>query len=146
MISISLFYCCEELFTHINTCLIEKNSMKLHYLKRGIAVTWVWNILLVRVACAGVGWGLWGGDLGEYCDLCVHGGVLLRGGVVGGFRGIWLGVWELGSAHFLAAPGLAWRAGLGWGCMYLVILICYWWAVSKGEGYPSKVYPAGKLQ
>ena len=84
--------------------------MKLHYLKRGIAVTWAWNILLVRVACAGVGWGLWGGDLGEYCDLCVHGGVLLRGGVVGGFRGIWLGVWELGSAHFLAAPG---GAGVG---------------------------------
>ena len=61
----------------------------------------------------GGGVGFVRGDLGEYCDLCVHGGVLLRGGVVGGFRGIWLGVWELGSAHFLAAPGLAWRAGLG---------------------------------
>ena len=95
----------------------------------------------------GVGFvGFVGGDLGECYDLCVHGGVLLLDGVVGGFRGIWLGVWELGSAHFLSAPGLAWRAGLGWGCMYLVILICYWWAVCKGEGYPSKVYPAGKLQ
>ena len=39
MISISLFYCCEELFTHVNTCMIEKNSMKRHYLEKKIAVT-----------------------------------------------------------------------------------------------------------
>ena len=92
--------------------------------------------------CKGSG----GGDLGGYYDFCVQGGVLLLAGVFEGFWDICLGLYELGSPHFLAAPGLAWRAGLGWGYMYLVILICYWWAVPKDEGYPSKVYPAGKLQ
>ena len=36
MMSISLFFCCEKLFTHMNTWMIGKNSMKHHYLKKKI--------------------------------------------------------------------------------------------------------------
>ena len=34
MISVSLFYCHEKLFTHMNTWMIGKNLMKHHYLKK----------------------------------------------------------------------------------------------------------------
>ena len=115
MISISLFYCCEELFTHINTCLIEKNSMKLHYLKKGIAVTWAWNILLVRVACAGVGWGLWGGgEIWGSIVICVFMAVYYCGVVwLGAF-----GVFGLGcgsSSLLIFSLRWGWRGGWGWG-------------------------------
>ena len=32
MISINLICCCKKVFTHRNTCMIGKNSMKHHYL------------------------------------------------------------------------------------------------------------------
>ena len=34
MISISLFYCCEKVFTRMNTWMIGKNSMKHHYQRK----------------------------------------------------------------------------------------------------------------
>ena len=34
MILINLVYCCKKVFIHINTWMIEKNSMKLYYLKK----------------------------------------------------------------------------------------------------------------
>ena len=36
MISINLFYCCEKVFTHIIIWMKEKNTMKLHYLKKKV--------------------------------------------------------------------------------------------------------------
>ena len=36
MISISVFYCCKKVFTHMNTWMIGKNSMKHNDLKRKI--------------------------------------------------------------------------------------------------------------
>ena len=36
MITISLIYCCEKVFTHMNIWMIGKNSTKLHYLKKKI--------------------------------------------------------------------------------------------------------------
>ena len=120
MISISLFYCCEELFTHINTCMIEKNSMKLHYLKKKITVTWAWNILLVRVACAGVGWGLWGlwgfwGGIWGSVMICVFMAVYYCWMVwLGAF-----GVFGLGcgnSALLIFSLRRGWRGGRGLSC------------------------------
>ena len=36
MISISLFYCCEKVFIHMNIWMTEKNSMEHRYLKKRI--------------------------------------------------------------------------------------------------------------
>ena len=50
MISISLFYCCEKVFTHMNIWMIEKNSMKPYYLKKKIfTVALAWKILLMQI-------------------------------------------------------------------------------------------------
>ena len=47
---ISLFYCCEEMFIPMNMCMIGKNSMKYHYLKKKIfTVTKIWKILLMQI-------------------------------------------------------------------------------------------------
>ena len=35
-ITVNLFYCCEKVFTHMNTWMIRKNSMKRHYLQKKI--------------------------------------------------------------------------------------------------------------
>ena len=52
IISINLFCCYEKVFTHMNTCMIGENSMKLHYLKKKIfAVTQTWKILLMQIKC-----------------------------------------------------------------------------------------------
>ena len=34
LISKSLFYCCEKVFTHVNAWMIKKNSLKHHYVKK----------------------------------------------------------------------------------------------------------------
>ena len=49
--------------------------------------------------------------LGEYLDLYFQSHVLLLADIFGNFRNM-CKVYELDSAHFLLAPGLAWQACL----------------------------------
>ena len=52
MISISLFCFCKIGFTLFNILMIEKNLMKLHYLKTKIfTVALTWKILLMQITC-----------------------------------------------------------------------------------------------
>ena len=51
-------------------------------------------------------------NLGEYYDLYVQTDTLLLEDVFESFRNMCIKVYELDPAHFLAAPGLAWQAGL----------------------------------
>ena len=51
-------------------------------------------------------------NLGEYHDLYVQCDTLLLADVFENFRNMCLKVYELGPAHFLSLPGLAWQACL----------------------------------
>ena len=51
-------------------------------------------------------------NLGEYHDLYVQSDTLLLADVFGNFRDKCIEIYELGPAHFLSAPGLAWQACL----------------------------------
>ena len=51
-------------------------------------------------------------NLGEYHDLYVQSDTLLLADVFENFRKMCLKVYELGPAHFLSLPGLAWQACL----------------------------------
>ena len=51
-------------------------------------------------------------NLGEYHDLYVQSDTLLLADVFENFRNICIKVYELGPAHFLSLPGLAWQACL----------------------------------
>ena len=49
-------------------------------------------------------------DLGDYHDLYVQSDALLLADVFKNFRNMWIKAYELDLAHFLSAPGLAWKA------------------------------------
>ena len=49
-------------------------------------------------------------NLGDYHDLYVQSDTLLLADVFENFRNMCIKVYELGPAHFLSAPGLAWEA------------------------------------
>ena len=49
-------------------------------------------------------------NLGEYHDLYIKTDVILLANVFEAFRGVCLKNYELDSAHFHTAPGLAWKA------------------------------------
>ena len=51
-------------------------------------------------------------NLGDYHDLYVQGNTLLLADVFENFRNMCIKVYELDTAHFLSAPGLAWQACL----------------------------------
>ena len=51
-------------------------------------------------------------NLGDYHDLYVQSDTLLLADVFENFRNMCIKVYELGPAHFLSAPGLAWQACL----------------------------------
>ena len=52
MISISLFYYCKKVFTHVNTGMIGKNLMKHHYQTETIfTVIERWKILHLQIMC-----------------------------------------------------------------------------------------------
>ena len=51
-------------------------------------------------------------NLGEYHDLYVQSDTLLLADVFENFRDKCIEIYELGPAHFLSAPGLAWQACL----------------------------------
>ena len=51
-------------------------------------------------------------NLGDYHDLYVQSDTLLLTDVLENFRNMCIEVYELGPAHFLSAPGLAWQACL----------------------------------
>ena len=51
-------------------------------------------------------------NLGEYHDLYVQSDTLLLADVFENFRDKCIKIYELGPAHFLSAPGLAWQACL----------------------------------
>ena len=51
-------------------------------------------------------------NLGDYHDLYVQSDTLLLADVFKNFRNNCIKIYELGSAHFLSAPGLAWQACL----------------------------------
>ena len=50
--------------------------------------------------------------LGKYHDLYVQSNTLLLADVLEKFRGKYIEIYELDSAHFLSAPGLAWQTCL----------------------------------
>ena len=51
-------------------------------------------------------------NLGEYHDLYAQCNTLLPAGVFENFRDKCIEIYELASAHFWSAPGLAWQACL----------------------------------
>ena len=51
-------------------------------------------------------------NLGDYHDLYVQSDTLLLADVIGNFRNKCIEIYELDPAHFLSAPGLAWKACL----------------------------------
>ena len=51
-------------------------------------------------------------NLGDYHNLCVQSDTLLLADVFENFRNMCIKVYELFPAHFLSAPGLAWKACL----------------------------------
>ena len=51
-------------------------------------------------------------NLGDYHDLYVQSDTLLLADVFENFRDECIKIYELGPAHFLSAPGLAWQACL----------------------------------
>ena len=51
-------------------------------------------------------------NLGDYHDLYVQGNTLLLADVFENFRNMCIKVYELDTAHFLSAPGLAWQVCL----------------------------------
>ena len=51
-------------------------------------------------------------NLGDYYDLYVQSDTILLADVFENFRNMYIKVYELDSAHFLSAPGLAWQACL----------------------------------
>ena len=51
-------------------------------------------------------------NLGDYHDLYVESDILLLADVFENFRNMCIIVYELDTAHFLSAPGLAWQACL----------------------------------
>ena len=55
---------------------------------------------------------IWKKNIGEYHDLYVEYDILLLGDVFENFRDNCIEIYELDPAHFLSAPGLAWRACL----------------------------------
>ena len=122
MKSISLFYCCEGLFSHVNTCMIDKNSMKHHYLKKKLQSprhgTYRWWGLRAW------GWGLWGfwGVIWESIMICVFMAVYYCWMV---WMGVF-GVFDLGymnSALLIFSLRRSWRGGRGWGGA-----ACIWWS------------------
>ena len=65
MISISLFYCCKKMFIHLNTWMIDKNSIRHHCLMHGKRVCKNFEIQ----------------SLGEYHDVYVQSDALLLANV-----------------------------------------------------------------
>ena len=51
-------------------------------------------------------------NIGDYNDLYVQSDTLLLADVFENFRNKCIEIYELGPAHFLSAPGLAWQACL----------------------------------
>ena len=67
-------------------------------------------------------------NLGEYNDLYVQSDTLLFADVFENFRNKCIEIYELDSAYFLSAPGLAWQACLkkiGIRLELLTMLICH---------------------
>ena len=51
-------------------------------------------------------------NIGDYHDLYVQSDTLLLVDVFENYRNKWIEIYELDSAHFLSAPGLAWQTCL----------------------------------
>ena len=51
-------------------------------------------------------------NLGDYHDFYVQSDTLLLAEAFDNFRNKYIEIYELDSAHFLSAPGLAWQASL----------------------------------
>ena len=49
-------------------------------------------------------------NIGDYHDSYVQSDTLLLVDVFENYRNKWIEIYELDSAHFLSAPGLAWQA------------------------------------
>ena len=61
-------------------------------------------------------------DIGEYHDLYVQYDTLLLAEVFENFRDKYIEISKLNPAHFLSAPGLAWKACLKKSCVKLELL------------------------
>ena len=109
MISISLFYCCEKVFTHTNIWRIGKNLMTFYYLKKKFFYS---HLIMEDVTDADyvhakrVCKKFKIRNLGDYCYLYVRSYTLLLANVFENFQNMCLKIYELDPAHFLSAPGL----------------------------------------
>ena len=110
MIRINLFYCCKKVFT-----LSSKMSMNHHFLKKNIFrgtsnmedITDAHYAQVKRV-CKDFEIK----QLGENHDLYVQSDTLFLLGVFENFRNMCFKIYVLDPAHFLSAPGLAWKTPL----------------------------------
>ena len=73
-------------------------------------------------------------NLGEYHDLYVQSDTLLFADVFENFRNMCIKVYELGPAHFLSLPGLAWQACLKKNNVKLELLTDYDMLLMVEEG------------
>ena len=110
---INLFCCCKNVFTHMNTRIIEKSSMKNHYLRKSDFYSHL-NLEDITVADYTHAKRVFSyfeiKKLGEYQDLYFQSGTLLLAVVLNNFRKISLEIYGLHHAHLLSATGLAWQA------------------------------------
>ena len=101
MILVSLFCCCEKVFTHMNKWMIEKNSMK-HYQKKKIFTEEdITNSDYAHAKRVSKHFKI--NKLGEYRDLFVQGYTFLLVDLFQNFQNF-----ILDPAHFFTTPGLAW--------------------------------------
>ena len=115
MISIRLFYCCEKVFTHLNTWMTGKNSMKHNYLKKkdfyphlnkedNTDADYTHGKKVCKdfeIKC-----------LGEYHDLYVQRNTLLLADIFKNFRNMCLEIYELDPVRFFTAPRSTWQTAL----------------------------------
>ena len=111
MISISLFCCCENLFTHMNTWIIGKTLMKHYYYEKKLLQSLhhercYWCRLQTKRVCKEFEIKY----LLEYHDLYVPTDTLLLDDVFNNFWNMCLKVYMLYPALFLSATNLPWKA------------------------------------
>ena len=110
MLSINLCCCCEKAFTHLNTWIIGKSSVKHHYLKKrdlyrhpSLEDISDADYRHAKIICKDFEIQ----NVGEYHNLYVQRSTLLLADVLNNFWKMYLEIYGLDPAHFLPVSRLA---------------------------------------